>query len=185
MALPARAQTGALRSYILVRLEVCAHGSARRAVGAGGEAGPRYARSLARASLPLPARSSVAGARRRSVCRAFAPRLIWSSATSTRPSRTAFGRRTSPISGPGRLAVPRFGHRLLQLPDRRLGDGRSHALRARGRRARDGRRAPPAGYAAGASLRSGQYTSLIFTQRCRSAGLDVSTTLPWKASTPA
>jgi len=99
MALPARAQTGALRSYILVRLEVCAHGSARRAVGAGGEAGPRYARSLARASLPLPARSSVAGARRRSVCRAFAPRLIWSSATSTRPSRTAFGRRTSPISG--------------------------------------------------------------------------------------
>jgi putative transposase len=40
-------------------------------------------------------------------------------------------------------AVPRRSPRPLQPPDRGLGDGRSHAHRARRRRASDGARAPP------------------------------------------
>ena len=45
---------------------------------------------------------------------------------------------------------------LYSPPDRRLGDGRSHAHRARHRRAADGARAPPARPRADLALRSGQ-----------------------------
>jgi hypothetical protein len=44
----------------------------------------------------------------------------------------------------GGQALPRRGHRLLLAPGRRLGDGRAHARRARGGRARDGRLAAQA-----------------------------------------
>ena len=76
----------------------------------------------------------------------------------------------------GGLAVPGVGDGLLQPPDRRLGDGRPPARRARRRRARDGRRAPPARRPAGASLRPGQRSTRRWSSRarCRSVDIDVS-----------
>jgi hypothetical protein len=66
----------------------------------------------------------------------------------------------------GGLGLPRRGPGRLQSADRRLEHGRPHARRAGRRRARDGRRAPPARPGAGPSQRSGQPC----TSRWRSAG---------------
>ena len=63
----------------------------------------------------------------------------------------------------------------FQPPHRRLGDGRSHALRARRRRAADGARAPPP--APGLihhSDQGSQFVSLAFGQQARDAGIAVS-----------
>ena len=64
-----------------------------------------------------------------------------------RPER-ALGRRHHLPPDLGGMALPRRRPGRLQPPDRRLGDGRPHARRARRRRAADGARAPPARAAA-------------------------------------
>jgi putative transposase len=76
------------------------------------------------------------------------------------------------------LAVPGLGDGPLQPPHRGLGARRSPARRDRRRRSGDGRQPPPAGRRPGPSQRPGkpptQYTSLVFTRRCRAVGIDVS-----------
>jgi len=64
---------------------------------------------------------------------------------------------------------------LLQPPPGRLEHGLPHARRARRRRARDGvaHRRPDGGLVH-YSDQGSQYTGLIFGQRCRQAGIDVS-----------
>ena len=72
-----------------------------------------------------------------------------------RPNRL-LGRRHHLPAHLGGLAVPRRRPGRLQPPDRRLEHGRSHAHRARHRRAADGARAPPPGARADLALRPGQ-----------------------------
>jgi hypothetical protein len=68
----------------------------------------------------------------------------------------ALGRRHHLPQDLGGLGLSRRRPRRLQPPDRRLGDGRSHALRARRRRAADGARPAPAGAGTDPPLRPGQ-----------------------------
>ena len=95
---------------------------------------------------------------------------------SRRRSEPAMGGRHHLPADLGGLAVPRRGAGPLQPPDRRLEHGRSHAHRARQRRAADGARAPAPGPRADLPLRSGRPVRVAGVRpaspRCRDRAVD-------------
>jgi hypothetical protein len=153
--------------------------------------GIRSGESALRDSCARPASlawSSAARAARRSTSLAFAsPTNVTDSSSARRPTSSGLPRSSTSERGKGGSSRRRPG-RLLAA-HRRVSDGRSHALRARRRRAADGPRASAA--LAGLihhSDQGSQFVSLAFGQPARDAGIAVSLGLRgvcWATSHPS